>query len=458
MASSSGSAPSATTRLATTGMIPLAVATLLANSVIMITMATIASATMGSGTAASGSSDWPSQSASPNAVIPAASARPPPNIMITPHGARSASCHTSIGRPVPSGSRNSDQARRSTAIVPSVQRTFRQQGSSQRLQHPQHEGDDDDRHQALFGHGPGRCVSIVARAAATSNGCSPVRCTLAMIQAASGMPQQHHRHAEQAPFGKADLQRRCVSSSRATAMALVGEPTMVPSPPIEAAKAMPIGNAPESPSRSSGEQPPPASTASAIGIMISAVEVLEIIIERIAADIMKASSNRELPPLRADAIRGSQAPAAGAARCARSPGRGTHRPESGTGSANNRPTPFRLASSTPANGRTRKGSKAVAVSGIASVIHQAAISITSPATGQASGGMDAGAGRMIVARKPASPTTSPIVFALMNLLPPVSLALASRCSATNPILEERPEIGLPPLSAYTCRQNGEGDS
>src|SRR5690606_31386088 len=71
-ASRSGSAPSATVRLATTGMMPLAVATLLANSVIRITSATTATATIHSGSAESGNSDWPSQAARPEAVIPAA--------------------------------------------------------------------------------------------------------------------------------------------------------------------------------------------------------------------------------------------------------------------------------------------------------------------------------------------------------------------------------------------------
>ncbi len=54
------------------------------------------------------------------------------------------------------------------------------------------------------------------------------------------------------------------------------------------------------------------------------------------------------------------------------------------------------------------GTIAVAVSGIASVIHHAAISTTSPATGHASGGMPAGAGRASVSSKAMSPTRSPI--------------------------------------------------
>ena len=78
-------------------------------------------------------------------------------------------------------------------------------------------------------------------------------------------------------------------------MALVGEPTSVPSPPMLQAKAIPIGSAPDRPSVDGASAPatsPAASTASATGIMISAVEVLEIIIERIAALAMKASSSR----------------------------------------------------------------------------------------------------------------------------------------------------------------------
>ena len=73
-------------------------------------------------------------------------------------------------------------------------------------------------------------------------------------------------------------------------MAFVGDPTSVPSPPMLAANAIPMGRAPASPSCSLSARPPPASTATAIGIMMSAVEVLEISMERIAAVIMKASS------------------------------------------------------------------------------------------------------------------------------------------------------------------------
>ena len=66
---------------------------------------------------------------------------------------------------------------------------------------------------------------------------------------------------------------------------------MVPSPPIEAAKAMPIGNAPAMPEVSPFSTPPEASMASAIGIMMSAVDVLEIIVERSAVAVITASSN-----------------------------------------------------------------------------------------------------------------------------------------------------------------------
>jgi hypothetical protein len=47
--------------------------------------------------------------------------------------------------------------------------------------------------------------------------------------------------------------------------------------------------------RSRPAAPPPSSTASAIGIMISAVEVFEISIDSSAAAIMKASSSRAGP-------------------------------------------------------------------------------------------------------------------------------------------------------------------
>ena len=69
----------------------------------------------------------------------------------------------------------------------------------------------------------------------------------------------------------------------------------------------------------------------------------------------------------------------------------------------------------PAKGRTRNGIRAVAVSGIASVIHQAAISATSPATTQAWPAMPPGAGNISVAANIASPATNPIVLAFMPM-------------------------------------------
>jgi hypothetical protein len=94
-----------------------------------------------------------------------------------------------------------------------------------------------------------------------------------------------------------------ICSSRPTAIALVGEPMIVPSPPTEAAKAMPSGSAPDSPSLRSAPTPPAPSTASAIGIMISAVEVFEIEVDRSAVANMNASSSRVGPPWRPIALR-----------------------------------------------------------------------------------------------------------------------------------------------------------
>ena len=62
-----------------------------------------------------------------------------------------------------------------------------------------------------------------------------------------------------------------------------------------AAKAMPMGSAPASPSVSPSGDPPLARTAIAVGIMMSAVEVLDISMERIAAVIMKASNTPACP-------------------------------------------------------------------------------------------------------------------------------------------------------------------
>ena len=82
--------------------------------------------------------------------------------------------------------------------------------------------------------------------------------------------------------------------SKATAIALVGVPTIVPKPPRVAAKATPIGRAPAIPPVSPLAIPPEASMASAIGIMISAVEVLEMNIEIVAVAAITASSNCQL--------------------------------------------------------------------------------------------------------------------------------------------------------------------
>jgi hypothetical protein len=73
-------------------------------------------------------------------------------------------------------------------------------------------------------------------------------------------------------------------------MALVGEPTRVPRPPIDAAKAMPIASAPAKPSVWPGSTFAACSTASAMGIMIRVVAVLETIRLMVAVATMKASS------------------------------------------------------------------------------------------------------------------------------------------------------------------------
>ena len=126
-----GSAPVAATRPATTGSTPLAVATLLANSVIKMTKAVSAIAMITGCTTDSGSNASPSHTASPDCVMPAASARPPPNIIMTPQGALSASCHVSKGRPVPSGIRNSSSDP-AIAMLPSVMPPLGSSGSNSR--------------------------------------------------------------------------------------------------------------------------------------------------------------------------------------------------------------------------------------------------------------------------------------------------------------------------------------
>ena len=133
-----------------------------------------------------------------------------------------------------------------------------------------------------------------------SNGWSATRCTRPMIQAASGMPST----TTGTPYIDHSIKlirTPAMLSSRPTAIALVGDPTIVPSPPMLAAKAIPIGSAPAMPSWCGGASPdatlpPPCNTASAIGIMISVVEVLEISIDNSAAEIMKANSNVPAPP------------------------------------------------------------------------------------------------------------------------------------------------------------------
>ena len=82
-----------------------------------------------------------------------------------------------------------------------------------------------------------------------------------------------------------------VRSIRPAAMALVGLPTNVPSPPSEAAKAIPIITAPGKPSVSPSRAPAAPTTASAIGTMMSAVDVLEMNMLSSAVAAMKAKSS-----------------------------------------------------------------------------------------------------------------------------------------------------------------------
>jgi hypothetical protein len=75
-----------------------------------------------------------------------------------------------------------------------------------------------------------------------------------------------------------------------TAMALVGDPTSVPKPPIVAAKAMPMASAPAKPWVWPGSIRAARSTARPIGIMMSVVAVLETMVLRRAVAAMKANS------------------------------------------------------------------------------------------------------------------------------------------------------------------------
>ncbi len=81
------------------------------------------------------------------------------------------------------------------------------------------------------------------------------------------------------------------------AIALVGDPTSVPSPPIDAAKAMPIISAPAMPLVSPSRMAPARNTAAAIGTMISVVDVFDMNIDSKAVETMKANSNPRAPLL-----------------------------------------------------------------------------------------------------------------------------------------------------------------
>ena len=70
----------------------------------------------------------------------------------------------------------------------------------------------------------------------------------------------------------------------------------------------------------------------------------------------------------------------------------------------------------PSSGKSAKGSRAVAGSGIASVAHQQAIKRTTPATCQASLDRPLGGEASSVKRKRINPETKPINFGLEILL------------------------------------------
>ncbi len=235
--------------------------------------------------------------------MPAASASPPPNIMITPHGARSASAQLSSGRPVPSGRTNSNRPT-NTAMVPSVNAPSGSNAAQQRLRHPQHEGERDERHEALFGHRPRRViVDRLARGAHVER----VRGDLLDLADDPARPAARRRIR---PAG-----RTCVHSaklmSNADGLVEQRDGDGIGRAADDRAKAanrrrrrrFPSAGRPTAPPSILRSSPPPASTASAIGIMMRLVEVLEIAIDRIAEASMKASSSCVAPPFSPSRLR-----------------------------------------------------------------------------------------------------------------------------------------------------------
>ena len=221
--------------------------------------------------------------------MPIAMASPPPNISTTSHGARLASGQVSIARPVPSGRTNSTSPA-IAAIVPSV--------SPPLGKNPSSHGSATQARNARKTTGIRRrsgtvhCTEwpMAARAETGSKLSVWSFWTRAMIHAANGTAISaigtpyiaHTRNVILVPS---------VFSISPAAIALVGVPIIVARPPIDAAKAMPIGSAPAIPEVSPFFTPPAASMASAIGIMISAVDVFEIKLESTAVAAITPNSN-----------------------------------------------------------------------------------------------------------------------------------------------------------------------
>ena len=218
--------------------------------------------------------------------MPAASAKPPPNIMITPQGALSASCQVSNGRPVPSGIRNNSNDP-AIAMLPSVIPPLGKSGSSKGC--PIHipitkRKIGTSRFSATD---MGRGLPMATRAASTSKLPAVTFCTRIRMNAHNGTPIITTGRPQSIHVRKLISMPNCFSTS-AAAIALVGDPTSVPSPPIDAAKATPMISAPASPSVSPGLVPPAASTAIAIGTMMSAIDVLDITMLSNAVEPMNA--------------------------------------------------------------------------------------------------------------------------------------------------------------------------
>jgi hypothetical protein len=150
-----------------------------------MTMATSTAAIISGWTERSGCRATPIQSANPDAPIPAASARPPPNIMITPQGARFASSQLRMARPVPSGMTNRSSAA-ITAIVPSVSESLGRKGVTNgiAIQAATVSATSGTRRFSAVDQGP--VSPIPARAAAGSKSVAETFCTFINIAQHSG--------------------------------------------------------------------------------------------------------------------------------------------------------------------------------------------------------------------------------------------------------------------------------